>query len=319
MRRWHGLALIVALAGASGCKKKNRTPAGRPAAAAESLEVPEPVDVLAAAKSTRAEVRVTDASFTETDAGIGGPDSVRAGAVRIRLTNRGGAVHELRLLRLPDDAIVPEILAHVSQLGELPRGLAPNGGAGPLLPGQSIEVMEFLRRGTYLVIDRMRGPDGKPWFTRGLIRTLRIYGAQPRVPQLPSIEARSALLTSQRGWKFGAALRRVLLEGTNRETTIPRGENVIMLENFGGAGHDVVLLKGNDPFAMRAYADWLAKGGPAPPIVGGMPGLFTLPGARMRAFIRVTLDRGSYIIFCPNHNPSGFDFELGEFSQFIVY
>lgn len=330
MRRALALALVLSLVWS--CKQRTPAASDHPAAAAppESTEAPDPREALAAANSARGGSQVVATlNFTETDRDISGPDSAAAGAVRIHLVNRGAAIHELRLMKLGENTIVGGVMPFIAEGGQLPAGLTPAGGAGPLPPGQSMDVVQMLGPGDYLVFCRLRGPDDKPWFTRGVRRMLRITGSLPSVPQPPVLEARSAIITSERGWKFGITLqtspgRSILIEGSARRTSIPPGENIIMLENFGGPGHDAVLIRADEPRAMRRYIDWLAGAGGDPPrIIGGLPGLFAIAleggSSRMRAYLSLTLERGAYIIFCPRKNSAAaYDYELGEYAQFIV-
>jgi hypothetical protein len=327
------LLALAALLASGGCKKGRRAIQGGAAAVAETraaaeqstqAEVLDPSEALAAAsRATGTPVGPPKViAFTATDTGITGPDSVPNGAVEIRLTNRGQAPHELRLLRLAPQMTAEQAMAALSQGPDLPRSLSPRGGAGPVMPGKSTTVVELLGPGTYLALCHLNAGDGKAWYTKGVVRTLTVTGVAPARPQPPVIPAGSAIVTSDKTWKFGVSLRTssqrtLLIEGRNRRTDIPGGDNIIMLEHYGREGHDAVIMRATEPRQMREYVAWLEGRRPDPPdIVGGIPGLVP----QMRAWFHLQLEPGAYIIFCPNfHQRTGArGFELGEYDQFVV-
>lgn len=284
------------------------TRSGAPAPAAPSSEPVGPPKIL---------------TYTLTDDTIIGPDSLATGAFEVRVTNRARTVQELRFLRLPPNARIEAALEYLRQSGEIPPGLGPQGGVGPLAPGRSLTVVQTFRPGSYLLMSTLTDKDGKGWFTKGMLLPMVITGNAPNRVQPPSMRAVAVMLTSDNVWRFGRTLtrgedRNLLLESRSRRTDIPSGQTTIMLDHLGAAGHDLIILRAAEPGAMREYAAWLDGSRLEPPtIIGGVPGLYS----QMRAFIQLRLEPGPYIIFCPNFRPGSNEirgFQLGEYDQFVV-
>jgi hypothetical protein len=263
-------------------------------------------------------------SFTVSEAGFTGPDSVLNGPVEIRLTNHGRMAHEIRFLRLPQGISVADAIAFIAQRGILPPQLMPQGGVGPVRPGASGTLIEPMRDGTYLIVCTLLDPEGHPWFTKGLVSSITLTGKSPTTLQPANLRATSALSTGDVAWRFSKALTRgenrtLALEGRQRNTAIPRGEMLMMIEHFGGPGHDAVLIRAEGPRAMDDYVSWMLGDIPtSPEVISGMPGLLN----GVRAYLKLNLQPGSYIIFCPHPkrggDPNTRGYQVGEYDQFVV-
>ncbi len=269
-------------------------------------------------------------SFVTTDNSIAGPDTVLNGPVEVRFTNRGRFPHELRFVFVPGSASLTSAVRDLKQRPDLAASQAL-GGAGPLGPGRSMSIVLPIRNGIYVVLCNLPDSAGNPWFKNGVLRILRVTGRSPPVLQPATLPATAAITTSEFSWRFGAAMvrgtnRTLGIEGRTRTTSIPAGPAVIMVDHLGGPGHDLVIIRGDGPLAMDDYTAWRYQGGAAvPDIVGGLPGLFPARGG-LRAYIRLDLTPGSYLIFCPTLK-RGADvpnfvvvrgYQVGEFGQFVV-
>lgn len=263
--------------------------------------------------------------FVANDDSITGPDTVLNGPVEIRFTNRGRFPHELRFVLLP---VGRAITASISDLRNNP-GYAVNfarGGAGPLAPGGSMTVVMPIQDGIYVLLCALPDSAGNPWFKSGLLHILRVTGTSPAVLQPATLPANAAITTSEFSWRFSTALvrgtnRTLPVEGRARTTALARGPAVIMIDHLGGGGHDLIVMRADGPLAMDDYVSWRYLGGrQAPDIIGGFTGLFATKGG-LRAYIKLDLTPGSYLIFCPTLKRGTLDgrgFQLGEFDQFIV-
>ena len=266
-------------------------------------------------------------NFILTDSGFIGPDSILGGAIDMRVTNRGKFTHELRFGLLPPRATAA-FMAFVRgerSPQQRPPELDPRGGVGPLPPGGSSQFILTLGPGEYIILDALPAGDGKRWWQRGIIRPLRIFGIGPQTMQPPVMRFTAGILASDVTWRFAFAVntggdRSRPVEGRNRPTDMDAGRQLVSFEFVGGQKHDAVLYKAEDPFVMREYAAWLDQRRPAPPpgLVTGIPALYL----RMKIYMWLPLEHGSYIIFCPldheTQTKRGLGFEFGEFSQFVV-
>ena len=265
--------------------------------------------------------------FTVSDAGITGPDTVLTGPVEFRVTNTGTVGHELRFLKMGRATLEMLRTEMARDNGNLPP-LEPNGGVGPVMPGQTVSVVQLLEPANYAVVSTNRAADGTPWYRKGLLRLLRVTGTLPPnyVIQPPVERASAVLLAIGSTWRFGSSLTRgedrsLQVEGRMRRTEIEQGDITIGVEFRGGAPHDLVVMRASGPGAMREYLDWM-DGAPRPlEIVGGIP---SLNAKGTKSYLRVHLAPGPYIVFCPQPVRSReageefFGFQTGEYAQFVV-
>lgn len=272
----------------------------------------------AAGHATLLNVSVSDEQIT-------GLDSMKTGAIEIRLTNRGKYVHQVRLRRLPSRLTAGDAIASINRLHDVTGlGLADHGGAGPIEPGVTISVVEVVQdTGTYFLLDELNSPDGTKWVSRGLLKVIVFTGSNSAYRQPPLMAAASSILDNGVALRFGTALMRgersVQIEGRFRSTRLQHGDNVIKIDYLGGPGHDLVIMKTGDPMALHDYFDWVdgARRDPPPGINGGIPGLYP---ARMTFYLKVKLEPGTYTIFCARKLADGTPhFELGELEQVWVY
>jgi hypothetical protein len=271
--------------------------------------------------------------YTATDGAYqGGMRSIVNGQVALRFTNRGHSVHELRFLRISrPDVTLAQIVGFIRGQQSLPeRDLVGWGGAGPLAPGRTMTATQFFQPGDYLIVNTLLAPDGQRWFTEGMIDSLHVTGnfdITKRVVQPAKLVATGTLQTNETTWRFGSSLTRgrntsLLVEGRNRRTQLVHGPNVVAIDNgVRYPIHDVVILRGTEPRAMRQYIRWVNgdRSVPVPDVVGGIPAFFPLS----KSYLSMDLDAGPYLIFCPVlKGPRGDDraagFEVGEYDQFVV-
>ena len=264
------------------------------------------------------------ATFTITDSGYLGPDTLVGGVIDLRVTNRGKKAHEFRLVEMRLPGTTQPYMDWVRDpLHTRVPPTFPRAGIGPLLPGASSNFILTEGPGEYVIQDMMPVGDGKLGRQVGLLRPLRLVGNAPAQLQPPIMPVQNALLASDLAWRFGFAVttsgrRSLLVEGRNRRTDLDAGRQLTMMEFLGNANHNAVIIKSDDPFVMREYVAWIQGRRPEPPagLVTGIPGLYP----RMRLYMWLNLTHGGYIVFCPVYHDGkrGYGYELGEYSQFIV-
>jgi len=266
--------------------------------------------------------RPVTAAFTLHDSTLSGPATVTAGHVILKLNNRTTQPHQVALLRLPQGADPLTVLRGMRNTRRVTSepGFTNAGGIGPLLPGDSGSLLLRLLPGRYLVYCHLNARDGDPYFRHGVATFFEATG--PGVTQQPSETALSALLVTDAVMTFAQTMqrgdRRVPRGGTNRGTRLVRGRHSIQIDNFGGQGHAVVILRTVDLKAMSGYVAWLdGRSATVPPMVSGVP---ALPSGGQTVFLRLNLEPGAYTVFCPNHHiRTGMrGFQTGEFTQFVV-
>lgn len=227
-----------------------------------------------------------------TDYAFEAPERVAAGWTVFRFTNRGKEPHHASLLRLEGEVTAEEIRKSYGAGGPMPAGVVAAGGPNGVMPGGTTTALVELAPGRYVLICFIPSPDGKPHFTKGMIRPLTVTGrADGSGP--PAADAELALLD----YAF------------RQSAPLQAGRRTIRVVNASeGRAHEVVLARLAEGRSAGDVVAWIqaldggkAPGPPPAEFLGGVSGL--APGGEN--FFVVDLEPGRYVWLCPMPDESG--------------
>ena len=183
---------------------------------------------------------------------IDGPRSVRSGAVRISVRNRGAKERGAQLIRIAGEHGVGEAFTALNEVREgapMPSWLRWAGGIGVVRPRRSATFTVDLRPGSYYVVDRSF--EGKPG-------------------DLTALEKSGRLEVRQAGDAAALATPRAAITATEYafETRgLTASDEEVLLENRGAEPHDFVLspiVSGRTLEDVKAFATGEDESGPPP-------------------------------------------------------
>ena len=216
---------------------------------------------------------------------IEGPRSVRSGAVRISVRNRGEKERGAQLIGIQGRHGVAEAFTALNKVREgarMPSWLRWAGGIGVIRPGGNSTFTVDLRPGSYYVVDRSF--EGKP-------------------AELTALETSARLEVRQAGDEAALAVPSAAIRATEYSfkthgLTASNGE--VLLENRGAEPHDFILspiVEGRTLEDVKAFATGEDESGPPPvdfanEIISGV-----LDGGSKQT-MRLGLKAGRYALIC---------------------
>lgn len=207
------------------------------------------------------------------------PERMPAGAVTIRLVNRGQELHHAQLVQL-EEGRTPEDLAASMGAGTIPDFAVWVGGPGVVAPGMESTATVDLRPGTYYWLCLIEsGSDHLPHTARGMVRPVEVEPG----PREPMPEADNTIMLDDYSFKLGQPLR--------------AGHQVIRVRNYAAQAHEVVLVKLMPGKTMDDVLAWIEAGqeGPPPGLpIGGMQAL----SQSLAGNFEVDLEPGDYGLIC---------------------
>jgi len=247
------LAAIVAAAALPGCGGAQKPAAEQPTTAGET-----------------GVVRVEAREYTYLM-----PERVKGGVVSLEFINGGLELHEFALARLAPGATFEEFRRELTDGDDEAPGaeLARDVGGVPVLsPGQRATVTRRLAPGTYVLVDYVPAPDGRPHVEHGMIRSFTVADDSGR--QLPRPNA--VIVAGEKSFRVPA---------------LHAGRQTIELRNEASEEREFQLT-GLKPGKTRKDAEaWFKSGlqGPAPVVFPG--GMQSIP-PRTSVFEEIELDQG---------------------------
>jgi hypothetical protein len=222
------------------------------------------------------------------------PDTVAAGRVRLRLTNRGQEMHLLEVARLADGHTAEELAAHLAARRAVPAWatfvggpFAPLKGARPVgEPSDGLAVTIDLAPGRYALLCPIPSPDDhKAHLAKGMVRTLVVTPAPAAGVARPSRER-------------GARTARVVLDdyGFLMDPAWRAGRTTLRVENRAEQAHELVVFRlepGKRAVDVVRWARTLT-GPPPGTLVAGTTAL----GHGRTATLDLSLTSGAYALLC---------------------
>lgn len=130
-------------------------------------------------------LKVTETEPSANTYAFQGVKPVKGGTVKVTLTNKGKAEHELQLLRIDGHHSQTEVLDALKRvLGGQGQPLAdfvhPAGGVSSVKPGQTATASVVLPKGNYYAVDTdsATANNAPPYFTQGAVKALQVKGGK---------------------------------------------------------------------------------------------------------------------------------------------
>jgi hypothetical protein len=221
-------------------------------------------------------------TITATDYAFGGPDTIPAGLVTLRLVNAGKEPHQAGLVRVDSGKSSAAVEAAMKAPGAPPAWTVFVGGPDVVLPGDTANATQPLAPGRYFLVCFFPSPDGKLHLEKGMFRWLVVRDASAPTPE-PDTAGDVTVTLNDYGFEIAPPLT--------------SGTHTLRVVNAGPQLHELMLLA---PAPGKSVADVVAwdqggmKGVPPARPLGGIVGL--TPGRR--AAFTVTLAPGRYVVAC---------------------
>jgi len=162
--RWLWLGGATALA--ASCGERGARP---PAALDDSVAVIEPA-LAGSAGANTLEVTASDFAFDAVP-------RIEAGAVTLRIVNRGTRAHHAALFALDEPGALDAFFSALRQGNRLPAAVRAVGATADTEPGRASSVLLELEPGEYLIVCLGTGAGGEPHVMRGMVRSLIVATA----------------------------------------------------------------------------------------------------------------------------------------------
>jgi hypothetical protein len=107
------------------------------------------------------------------------PDSLPAGAVTVRLVNRGRKPHQVVIARLDDTSSLDRVMRSLTADKARTGGVRWVGGVESAIPGESSEAILPLTSGRYVLLCSYDGDNGLAHMSLGMIRSLVVTPGEP--------------------------------------------------------------------------------------------------------------------------------------------
>jgi hypothetical protein len=213
------------------------------------------------------------------DYSITSPDTLQAGAVTLKLVNKGKEFHHVWVARLEAGKTVEDLLAAMKTPGPLPAWVREMGGPNAPAPGGESNATLTLTPGSYFVACVIPGPDGVPHVMKGMIRPLTVVKAAK-----PAADPVGDVTMTLLDYSF-------TLSGP-----LTPGKHLIEVRNNGAQPHEIELVRLAPGKTVQEALAWLHKPEGTPP---GLPlgGVAPLGRGGVNWF-EVDLEPGKYALIC---------------------
>lgn len=214
------------------------------------------------------------------DYSIASPDTLQAGAVTLKLVNRGNEFHHVWVGRLDGGRTVEDLLAAMKTPGPLPAWVRDMGGPNAPAPGGGESNATLtLTPGSYFVACVIPGPDGVPHLMKGMIRPLTVV----RTPK-PAADPVGDMIITLLDYSFTLS------------APLTPGKHLIEVRNSGAQPHEIELVRLAPGKTAEEVLAWVHKPEGTPP---GLPlgGVAPLGRGGVNWF-EVDLEPGKYAVIC---------------------
>lgn len=246
------------------------------------------------------EVKIDAVDFSYT-----APDTIRAGWVRVILTNSGAEPHHVQFLRL-NDGVTFEQFQEALKQGEGPALalVKQMGGVGAVAPTLSAQSVLNLTPGEYVILCLIASPgDHTPHMAKGMIKSLTVQPATGATANEPTAD----LTVRLKDYTF------------DLPETLPAGPLTIKVINDGPEPHEFNIMRLADDKTADDVVQYLEAPDGPPPFtpVGGMNGL----DVGSFSYVEIDLQSGTYVAICniPSPKAEGHPhFMLGMVKEFTA-
>ena len=221
-------------------------------------------------------------TITATDYAFGGPDTIPAGLVTLRLVNVGREPHQAGLVRIDSGKTGAAVEAALKSPGPPPAWMVFVGGPDVVPPGDTANATQPLAPGRYFLVCFFPSPDGKLHLDKGMFRWLVVRDASVAAPE-PAPAGDVTVTLNDYGFEIVPPLG--------------PGTHTLRVVNAGPQLHELMLLAlapGKGVADVVAWDQGGMKGVPPARPLGGVVGLT----AGRSAVFTVTLAPGRYVLAC---------------------
>jgi hypothetical protein len=230
------------------------------------------------------------------------PDTLQAGAVRLRLVNQGKELHHIWLGRLENGKTLDDLFAALKSGGPLPAWVTNMGGPNAPRPaGGEATATVSLTPGNYVMACAIPGPDGVPHIMKGMVRTLTVVKTAT-----PAIAPRADVKLTFSDYSFGLS------------QPLTAGRHLIEVHNEGTQWHEVELVQLAPGKTAHQVIEFIETGRGEPaglPITGVSP---ISVGQVSRFDVDLEPGRYAFVCFLPDAKDGKPHFAHGMVREFEV-
>lgn len=255
-----------------------------------------------AKKSAKAEIN--DVSFTAFEYGFSGPENVPAGMTRVRIINKGQALHHIQLVRLTDNKTAADfVTAMKANPSHTPAWAKMAGGPNAIVPLEEGTATVHLEEGQYVLVCLIPDQKGVPHVAKGMLKPLTVTAATG--PPAAEPPANVTIAMSDHAYALSAPLS--------------PGTHTLRVENRGMQPHEVVVVRLAPGTTIKDFAAAFEPGASGPPPGKPVGGIVGLEKGR-HGFFTTTLAPGHYGLICffPDAEKSTPHFAMGMTTEFNV-
>lgn len=212
------------------------------------------------------------------------PEQVGAGAVTVRLVNRGKMGHQAAFLRLDDSSSLVRVMRALVADTAHTTGVRGVGGVENALPGDSSETIIVLRPGRYVIVCAYNG-GGHAHMSMGMIRPLTVNAKAMFADSILPTTPVTVRLTDYH----------IALSGP-----LHAGRQLARVENDGLQRHHLSIMRFVGSTSLEQLDRWDGKTKPAP--IESVSGGTTVLDAGRASVVALDLRPGRYLLECSLSN-----------------
>jgi hypothetical protein len=207
------------------------------------------------------------------------PAEIPAGLTTLAIVNQGSEAHHAQLVKLGEGKRLADFL-ELEEGGPQPGWVSFVGGPNAADPGATTAATSILEPGHYAIVCWIPSPDGVPHIAKGMAAEFEVTGTLAAQPLEPTADLVMTLAD------YGFVLSEPLTAGPHS----------IRVENEGGQGHEVVVVKLMPGKTPEDFVAWVynMEGPPPGSLKGGVVNLD--PGTH--AFFDLNVEPGDYALIC---------------------
>lgn len=245
-----------------------------------------------------------EVTFTARNNSFGGPDSIAAGWIRLRLVNEGPDFYHIQLVKLNEGKTLDDLVTALQENPVRPAWAELYGGPNPPVPGQSSEAVVKLESGSYALIDTVPDKSGTPHLHYGMAKALTVTSAEGTA----GLEPRADVTLDMFDFTYKLS------------ESLTAGEQTIRVNNKGEQPHEVFLARLAPGKSVEDLLASLAPDAPADAIDWQALGGISVIEAGDHAYFSVDLESGRYALVCfaPDHGSGAPHFMLGMMQEIVV-
>ncbi len=243
---------------------------------------------------------VPEVTVTTTDFAFQSPDTLPAGAAKIRLVNDGAELHHLIFVKLGEHSL-QELADYMKANQKMPPWAIEAGGPNSPAPGRETTATVDLDPGQYAMICMIPSGDGIPHLMKGMMREVVVVPRGAVTAAAPEADVEMRL----RDYDFEMA-------------ALTAGKHTIRVVNDAPQAHEAVIVRLAPGKTVMDFIAWV-ESQDGPPPAEPLGGVTNLSPGESNTF-DVNLSPGDYALVCfvPDAKDGQPHFVHGMVKQFQV-